>query len=105
MAIRNTDTAGCEETRQPIFGAPPPTDLLPFRHAGALFHHVVPAIVMLRADALQNVVLETVADFLRYPRLAGQNLEGAAEVAIGRMTAPVNPRERCIQVEQPRVTL
>ena len=30
MAIRNADTAGREETCQPTFGAPPPTDLLPF---------------------------------------------------------------------------
>ena len=30
MAIRNADTAGREETCQPTFGAPPPTDPLPF---------------------------------------------------------------------------
>lgn len=30
MAIRNTDTAGREETGQPTFGTPPPADLLPF---------------------------------------------------------------------------
>jgi hypothetical protein len=30
MAIRNADTAGCEETCQPTFSAPPPADLLPF---------------------------------------------------------------------------
>src|ERR1700675_4235288 len=30
MAIRNTETAGREETCQPNFGAPPPADPLPF---------------------------------------------------------------------------
>jgi hypothetical protein len=30
MAIRNADTADREETCQPTFGAPPPTDPLPF---------------------------------------------------------------------------
>ena len=30
MALRNSDTAGREETCQPTFGAPPPTDPLPF---------------------------------------------------------------------------
>src|SRR3974377_617009 len=30
MAIRNADTAGREETCQPTFGAPSPTDPLPF---------------------------------------------------------------------------
>ena len=30
VAISNADTASREETCQPAFGAPPPTDLLPF---------------------------------------------------------------------------
>ena len=55
-------------------------ELFPFRHVGALFHHVVPAVIVLGADVLQGVVLEAVADFLRDPRLAGHRLECPAQV-------------------------
>lgn len=41
--------------------------LFPFRHAGALFHHVVPAVVVLGADVLQGVVLEAVTIFSGRP--------------------------------------
>src|SRR5260370_1201160 len=56
---------------------------VPFFHRGALLGHVVPAVVALRADVLERVVLQPVANFLREAGLSRERLPGAAQVPVG----------------------
>ena len=41
-----------------------PDELIPLLHRGPLLLHVVPAVIVLRADVLEGMVLNPVADFL-----------------------------------------
>jgi hypothetical protein len=48
--------------------------------AASFSGHVGPAVVALGADILERLVLDAVADFLRYAGLAGEDLPRPAEV-------------------------
>ena len=68
-----------------LFGEHGTDELFLRRHAGALLRHIVPAVIVLRSDILQRVVLQAVADFLRDPGLASQGHERPAKVAVRRV--------------------
>jgi hypothetical protein len=70
---------------------------VPLVHAVALLRHAVPADVALRADAVQGMSLDAVADLLRQARLAGERLPGAAQIAV--LTIGMTLRSRCRQMK------
>src|SRR5260370_27803398 len=70
---------------------------MPLRHARALFGHVVPTVIALRTNILQDMILQAISNLFWNARLAGQCFPRAPKITIRHNgdspTIPLPPHE------------